>query len=208
MNLPTKLTMSRIILTIILIILFLFPFHNMNLDFPMWLLNGKNVIEIDSRYIYGGIIFLVASFTDFLDGYIARKKNLVTDYGKFLDAIADKVLVNSVLIIFASEGVISPINDISSKIGQIIPVVIIFRDTVVDMIRMMASSKGKVIAAGRAGKIKTACMMVGLTLTFFYNLPFELWNIDLANVLLVIATVLSIYSGIEYYYNNKKVLFN
>lgn len=198
MNLPTKLTMSRIILTIILIILFLFPFHNMNLDFPMWLLNGKNVIEIDSRYIYGGIIFLVASFTDFLDGYIARKKNLVTDYGKFLDAIADKVLVNSVLIIFASEGVISPI----------IPVVIIFRDTVVDMIRMMASSKGKVIAAGRAGKIKTACMMVGLTLTFFYNLPFELWNIDLANVLLVIATVLSIYSGIEYYYNNKKVLFN
>ena len=198
MNLPTTLTMSRIILTIILIILFLFPFHNMNLDFPMWLLNGKNVIEIDSRYIYGGIIFLVASFTDFLDGYIARKKNLVTDYGKFLDAIADKVLVNSVLIIFASEGVISPI----------IPVVIIFRDTVVDMIRMMASTKGKVIAAGRAGKIKTACMMVGLTLTFFYNLPFELWNIDLANVLLVIATVLSIYSGIEYYYNNKKVLFN
>ena len=198
MNLPTKLTMSRIILTIILIILFLFPFHNMNLDFPMWLLNGKNVIEIDSRYIYGGIIFLIASFTDFLDGYIARKKNLVTDYGKFLDAIADKVLVNSVLIIFASEGVIRPI----------IPVVIIFRDTVVDMIRMMASTKGKVIAAGRAGKIKTACMMVGLTLTFFYNLPFELWNIDLANVLLVIATVLSIYSGIEYYYNNKKVLFN
>ena len=198
MNLPTKLTMSIIIIIIILIILFLFPFHNMNLDFPMWLLNGKNVIEIDSRYIYGGIIFLIASFTDFLDGYIARKKNLVTDYGKFLDAIADKVLVNSVLIIFASEGVISPI----------IPVVIIFRDTVVDMIRMMASSKGKVIAAGRAGKIKTACMMVGLTLTFFYNLPFELWNIDLANVLLVIATVLSIYSGIEYYYNNKKVLFN
>lgn len=197
MNLPTKLTMSRIILTVLLILLFLFPFHNMNITFPMWALNFNEVIEIDSRYVFGGIIFLVASFTDFLDGYIARKKNIVTDYGKFLDAIADKVLVNSVLIIFASEGVISPI----------IPVVIIFRDTIVDMIRMMASTKGKVIAAGKAGKLKTICMMVGLTLTFFYNLPFEIWNIDVATVLLVIATVLSIYSGIEYYYNNKKVLF-
>ena len=198
MNLPTKLTMSRIILTVLLIMLFLFPFHNMNIVFPMWALKlNDTIIEIDSRYIFGGIIFLVASFTDFLDGYIARKKNIVTDYGKFLDAIADKVLVNSVLIIFAAEGVISPI----------IPVVIIFRDTIVDMIRMMASSKGKVIAAGKAGKFKTAFMMVGLTLTFFYNLPFEIWNIDVATVLLVIATVLSIYSGIEYYYNNKKVLF-
>ena len=196
MNLPTKLTMSRIILTVLLIMLFLFPFHNMNIVFPMWALKlNDTIIEIDSRYIFGGIIFLVASFTDFLDGYIARKKNIVTDYGKFLDAIADKVLVNSVLIIFAAEGVISPI----------IPVVIIFRDTIVDMIRMMASSKGKVIAAGKAGKFKTAFMMVGLTLTFFYNLPFEIWNIDVATVLLIIATVLSIYSGIEYYY--KKVLF-
>ena len=197
MNIPTKLTMSRIILTVILIILFLFPFHSMNITFPMWLLNAENAIEIDSRYIIGGIIFLIASFTDFLDGYIARKRNIVTDYGKFLDAIADKVLVNSVLIIFACEGVISPI----------IPVVIIFRDTIVDMIRMVAGSKGKVIAAGKSGKFKTAFMMVGLTLTFFYNLPFRLWNIDVANVLLVIATVLSIYSGIEYYYNNKKILF-
>ena len=92
-------------------------------------------------------------------------------------------------------------------ISPIIPVVIIFRDTVVDMIRMMASSKGKVIAAGISGKIKTIFMMCGLILTFFYNLPFELWNIDVANVLLILATVLSIYSGIEYYYNNKKLLF-
>ena len=102
------------------------------------------------------------------------------------------------LIIFACNGFISPI----------IPVVIIFRDTIVDMIRMVASSKGKVIAAGKAGKIKTVFMMIGLTLTFFYNLPFELWNVDVSNVLLIIATVLSIYSGIEYYYNNKKIIFD
>lgn len=197
MNLPTKLTMSRIIFTIMIIILFLFPFSQMNFEFPVWALNLNGVIEIDSRYIIGGILFVIASLTDFLDGYLARKNNLVTDFGKFIDAIADKVLVNSVLIIFAVEGIISPI----------IPVVIIFRDTIVDSIRMVASSKGVVIAAGKAGKLKTACMMVGLTLAFFYNLPFEIWNIDVTTVLLVIATVLSIYSGIEYYYANKKVLF-
>lgn len=198
MNLPTKLTISRIIFTVLIIILFLFPFHQMNFEFPMWTLNFKEVLEVDSRYIIGGILFVIASLTDFLDGYIARKKGLVTDFGKFVDAIADKVLVNSVLIIFAVNGVISPI----------IPVVIIFRDTIVDSIRMLASKKGVVVAAGKAGKLKTACMMVGLTLVFFYNLPFEIWNIDVATVLLVIATVLSIYSGIEYYYNNKKVLFS
>lgn len=198
MNLPTKLTISRIIFIVLIIVLFLFPFNQMNFEFPMWSLNFKEVIEIDSRYIIGGILFVIASLTDFLDGYIARKKGLVTDFGKFVDAIADKVLVNSVLIIFAVNGVISPI----------IPVVIIFRDTIVDSIRMLASKKGVVVAAGKAGKLKTACMMVGLTLVFFYNLPFEIWNIDVATVLLVIATVLSIYSGIEYYYNNKKVLFS
>ena len=198
MNLPTKLTISRIIFTVMIILLFLFPFNQMNLEFPMWALNFKEVIEIDSRYIIGGILFVVASLTDFFDGYLARKYNMVTDFGKFVDAIADKVLVNSVLIIFAVEGVISPI----------IPVVIIFRDTIVDSIRMLASKKGVVIAAGKAGKLKTACMMVGLTLTFFYNLPFEIWNIDVTTVFLVIATILSVYSGIEYYYVNKKLLFD
>ena len=198
MNLPTKLTISRIIFTIMIIVLFLFPFYQMNLEFPMWALDLGEVIEIDSRYIIGGILFIIASLTDFLDGYLARKNNQVTDFGKFVDSIADKVLVNSVLIIFAVEGVISPI----------IPVVIIFRDTIIDSIRMVASNKGVVIAAGKAGKLKTACMMVGLSLVFFYNLPFEIWNIDVANVLVVIATILSVYSGIEYYYNNKKVLFS
>ena len=86
MNLPTKLTMLRIILTVVLIVLFLFPFYQMNIEFPMWLVNGKEVIEIDSKYIIGGVIFIIASITDFLDGYFARKNNIVTNEGKFLDA--------------------------------------------------------------------------------------------------------------------------
>lgn len=197
MNLPNKLTMLRIFMTIAIIVILLFPFYQVNVEFPLWAWKFKEVIEVDSRYIISGILFVLASLTDFFDGKIARKRNMVTDLGKFLDAIADKVLVNSVLIILAAQTIISPI----------IPVVIIFRDTIVDSIRMMASTKGVVIAAGKAGKIKTATMMIGLTLTFFYNLPFEIWNINVADVLLIIATVLSIYSGIEYYYANKKVLF-
>lgn len=198
MNLPNKLTMSRIILTIIIIVLMLFPFYEINIEFPMWAWRFGEIIEVDSRYIISGVLFVIASLTDMLDGKIARKRGLVTDFGKFIDSIADKVLVNSVLIILAVNNVISPI----------IPVVIIFRDTIIDSIRMLASNKGVVIAAGKAGKLKTATMMVGLTLTFFYNLPFEIWNIDVANTLLVIATFLSIYSGIEYYYKNKKLIFD
>ena len=198
MNLPNRLTISRIILTVVIIIILTFPFYQVGIEFPMWTWRFKEVIEVDSRYIISGILFVIASFTDFLDGKIARKRGLVTDFGKFIDAIADKVLVNSVLILLATNAIISPI----------IPVVIIFRDTIVDSIRMMPANKGVVVAAGKAGKAKTAIMMVGLTLTFFYNLPFEIWNIDVSTVLLVIATVLSIYSGIEYWYLNKKLIFS
>ena len=198
MNLPNRLTISRIILTVVIIIILTFPFYQVGIEFPMWTWRFKEVIEVDSRYIISGILFVIASFTDFLDGKIARKRGLVTDFGKFIDAIADKVLVNSVLILLATNAIISPI----------IPVVIIFRDTIVDSIRMMAANKGVVVAAGKAGKAKTAIMMVGLTLKFFYNLPFEIWNIDVSTVLLVIATVLSIYSGIEYWYLNKKLIFS
>ena len=181
MNTPNKISIVRILLLPVFLFFYLATFIPFGI--------GK---------IIAFVVFLFAEFTDFLDGYLARKNNQVTDFGKFLDAIADKVLVNSTLIIFACNGVISPV----------IPVVIIFRDTIVDSIRMIASNKGVVIAAGSAGKAKTMCMMIGLTLVYFYNLPFEIWNLDVARFLLIIATVLSIYSGLEYYYKNKKVIFD
>ena len=92
-----------------------------------------------------------------------------------LDAIADKVLVNCILVILAATGFIHPI----------IPVIIIFRDTVVDSIKMIAGNKGHVVAAIKCGKWKTACMMLGITLTLFYNLPFETWNIQVSDILLI-----------------------
>lgn len=195
MNLPNKITMSRIFLTIVIIIILLFPFESAGLDLPKLFVNESLVVEI--KYLIAGVLFIIASVTDFIDGHIARKYNLITDFGKMIDAIADKVLVNSVLIILASLGFIS----------AIIPVVIIFRDTVVDSIKMIAGSKGNVVAAIKTGKYKTACLMVGVTLTLFYNLPFELLNIKVSEVLLIIACVLSIVSAIEYYNLNKKYIF-
>lgn len=195
MNLPNKLTITRLVLSVVLIIILLFPFYAINIEFPTYILNDKLVI--DSKYIIAGIIFIIASITDFIDGYIARKYDLITDFGKFLDAIADKVLVDSVLVILSAQGFIHPI----------ITVLIICRDIVVDSIRMIAANNGKVIAAGKVGKFKTAFLMFGITLTMFYNLPFELWNVNVANVVLIIATVLSVYSGIGYYFANKNKLF-
>lgn len=195
MNLPNKLTISRIIMSIIIIVLLLFPFQMAGFDFPKLFINEKLVV--DSKYLIAGILFIIASLTDFLDGYIARKNNLVTDFGKLLDAIADKVLVNSVLIILASQGFIHPI----------IPVVIIVRDSIVNSIKMIAASKGKVVAAIKSGKIKTACLMVGISLILFYNLPFELFNLRVADFLLFVAAIMSIISGIEYYNKNKHLIF-
>ena len=196
LNLPNKLTMLRIVLSVVIIIILLFPFDATGISMPTLFINESIVMNI--KYIIAGILFILASFTDFLDGYIARKYNLVTDFGKMIDAIADKVLVNSVLIILAASGFIHPI----------IAVVVILRDTVVNSIKMVAGNKGKVVAAIKSGKLKTACLMVGIALTLFYNMPFELWNLKVSDFLLVIAAILSIVSGFEYYRQNKHLLFS
>lgn len=196
MNLPNKITIGRIIMAFIVIIILLFPFEAMGITTTKFFVNESLVIDI--KYLIAGILFVIASVTDFLDGYIARKYNLVTDFGKMVDAIADKMLVNSVLIILASTGFIS----------AIIPVVVVTRDTIVDVIKMIAGSKGKVVAAIKSGKIKTICLMCGITLTLFYNLPFELINLKIADIFLVIATIMSIISGVQYFTMNKKMIFD
>lgn len=192
MNLPNKITIVRIILSILLLVLLMFPFDMCNVTFPSYQVFGS--ITVSLEYIIGGIIFLIASLTDFLDGNLARKKGLVTDFGKVMDAIADKVLVNGVLIVLACNGLIN----------VVVPVIIITRDIFVDSIKMVAGSKGKAVGASVLGKLKTICMMTGLTLVFFYNIPFELLNINVAEGLLYAATVLSIISGIQYYLVNKE----
>lgn len=193
MNLPTKITVARLFLTAVIVALLCIPFSFLGFEFPKYDING---VSVQLNYIIAGVIFIIASLTDFLDGYLARKNNQVTDLGKMLDAIADKVLVNPILIILAANGFI-PV---------IIPVIYITRDIVVDAIKMQAATKGKVQAAIKSGKYKTACMMVGLCLVFFYNIPFEFINIRVDLGLLIIACILSVVSAFEYYSINKELV--
>ena len=195
MNLPTKITVTRLLLTVVIIILLCFPFSLIGFHFPKFDVGG---VEVQLQYIISGVIFIIASLTDFLDGYIARKYNLVTDTGKILDAIADKVLVNPILILLACNGFI-PV---------IIPVIYVTRDIVVDAIKMQAASKGKVVAAIKSGKWKTATMMVGLVLVFFYNIPFEFINIRVDLFLLYFACIMSIVSAFQYFSLNKEIIFS
>lgn len=194
MNLPNKITLSRIIMTIFIIILLVFPFEEAGINLPQLYIN--EMIVVDIKYPIAGVLFIIASLSDMIDGRLARKNNQVTDLGKMLDAIADKVLVNTILVALSASGFIHPI----------IPIVVIFRDEVVNSLKMISGNKGKVIAASKTGKCKTVCMMIGISLTLFYNLPFELWNFKVSDMLLVIAMVLSVISGVQYYYACKNLI--
>ena len=196
MNVPNRITLCRIILSILLLVLIIFPMEKIGIDFPEFKI--ANVI-INSKYLICGVIFMIASLTDFLDGYLARKYNLVTDLVKVMDDIADKVLVNGVLIVLAVEGYIS----------VVVPVVIVSRDIFVDSIKMVAGQKSGAVGASKAGKFKTAFMLVGITLLFFQDIPFSLLGVNfVSRTIIMIATVLSVISGIQYYVKNKKYLFD
>lgn len=197
MNLPNKITCIRLFLSFVVLIILCLPWSNLGVEFPVFSI--YSVEQVDMKYIICGVLFMIGSVTDFLDGFIARKYNLVTDFGKVMDAIADKVLVNGVLIILAYD----------KFIPLIVPVIIITRDIVVDSIKMASGSKGKVVAASWPGKIKTICMMIGVTLAFFYNIPFAFIgkNIRLDYMFIFVAVVMSIISACQYYLANKDFIF-
>ena len=170
MNLPNKLTLLRIILTpIFMAVLYM--------GFP-----GANWVAL--------AIFIIASFTDLLDGKIARKYNLVTDFGKFADPLADKILVTAAMLWFV-------------EIGQMPAwalLIVVIREFGVSGLRMLASDKGRVIAAGWSGKVKTASTMVCIVLMF---LPIP----AIVNTICVLViAVTTLYSGVEYFVKNKDVI--
>ena len=187
MNLANKITLSRIVLSVLILVLLLFPWHQVGIDIPVYVVNKS--INVDLKYVIAGVLFIVASLTDFVDGRIARKYNMVTDIGKMLDAISDKILTNTLIVVLACEGLVSPV----------IAVIIIGRDIIVDSIKMLIGNKGKAVAAIGVAKYKTATLMVGLTLKLFYDLPFSLFINGVSDFLLIIASVLSIISGAKYY---------
>ncbi len=198
MNLPNKITCVRLVISVMVLLLLCLPWQQMKVEWPLYSVYGIEVVNL--KYIIAGVLFLIGSVTDFLDGYIARKYNMVTDFGKVMDAIADKVLVNGVLIILAYD----------KFIPLAVPVIIISRDIFVDSIKMVAGSKKGAVAAAWPGKIKTICMMIGVTLVFFYNMPFAFIGngIRIDYLFVFVATVMSIVSGCQYYLSYKDVILS
>ena len=201
MNLPNKITCVRLVISVIVLFILCFPWDAVGISEAERTVGPLfGVQNIDLKYIIAGVLFVIGATTDFLDGYLARKYNIVTDFGKVMDAIADKVLVNGVLIVLAYDGMLP----------LVVPVIIITRDIVVDSIKMASGSKGKVVAASWPGKIKTICMLIGVSLTFFYNMPFAFIGEGLAvdSLFIFVAVIMSIYSACQYYWVNKELLFS
>lgn len=192
MNLPNKLTVLRI---------FLVPFFIASL-----------LVSFPHHYAVALVFFIIASVTDYFDGKIARKHNLVTDFGKFLDPLADKILVISALICFVSLGLCD----------CILVIIVLFREFAVTSVRLVAASQGNVVAANIFGKIKTVTQMIAIIAVFVLQYILELAtlgiipigaNVDLsfiffviAEILLWISTFFAILSGIIYIYQNKKYI--
>lgn len=185
MNLANKLTVFRITLIPVIVLVSIFPYAQFGISIGTVsignvILNYKNIVVL--------VLFAVASITDFFDGYLARSRDMITTFGKFLDPIADKLLVNTVLILFAAQGIV-----------PVVPVLImIWRDTIVDAIRMLISQKGYVMAAGYLGKVKTVAQMVAIIFILLNNLPFELYGIPFSDIMLWFATLMSVLSGASY----------
>lgn len=142
------------------------------------------------------ILFAIASFTDYLDGHIARKHNLITSFGKFIDPIADKLLVNTMFILFAVDGVVP----------AVFVLIMIWRDMIVDGLRMNASAKGKVVAAGMMGKAKTVLQMFAIIFLLLNNLPFAFVSLPVADILFYAAVAVSVASGAEYFLKLKDIV--
>lgn len=142
------------------------------------------------------VIFTTAAISDFFDGYFARKLGLVNDFGKLMDAMADKVLVSAAFICLTGSGVIP----------AWVTIVIVSREFLVTGLRSLAAAKGIVIAAGKSGKLKALVQFVTVSLLLIGNWPFSLAGLPAGDWLLYVTVVLTIYSGVEYFYHSRHLL--
>ena len=172
MNLPNKLTTMRMALVPVFIVLYL----------------------MDYNYA-AAAVFVAASLTDFLDGHLARKYNLVTNFGKIMDPLADKLLVTSALVCMVQTGVVP---------GWMV-IVILAREFAITGLRSVAASEGVVIAAAWSGKIKTVTQMIAIIFLLIGNWPFELISVPFARIMLWIAVIMTVYSGAEYIYKSREL---
>lgn len=190
MNLPNKITVSRIFMIPLFLIVMLFPFS--------WGSLSLLGVELPVTHFVGALIFIIASTTDWIDGHFARKYNLVTNFGKFLDPLADKLLVSAALIVLVELG-FAP---------SWIVIVIISREFAVTGLRLILAGTGEVVAANILGKIKTWAQIVAISALLLHNMIFEMMNIPFDMIALWVALIFTIWSGWDYFAKNKEVLLS
>lgn len=188
MNLPNKITVSRVLLIPVFIVFMLADFGMGNLAI------GGTTLSIEQ--FIGGLLFIFASATDWLDGYIARKNNLVTNMGKFLDPLADKLLVSAAFIILVEFG-LAP---------SWVVIIIISREFAVTGLRLLLAGEGEVVAANQLGKIKTVTQILAISSLLLNNIFFEAINVPFGTIMLYICLFFTIWSGMDYFMKNKHVL--
>ena len=188
MNLPNKITLFRIFLIPIFIVLVLAP-----LNLGTLTVFGS---DIDIQLLVAAILFSVASFTDWLDGYLARKMNIVSNFGKFADPLADKMLVMSALILLVELGM-AP---------SWVVAVIVSRELAVTGLRLiLVEQGGTVMAAAWPGKIKTNTQMFAIIFLLINDFPFGGLNVSIGTILLYVCLFFTIYSGVNYFYEARDV---
>lgn len=188
MNIANKLTVTRMLMIPVFLIFLLVP---MNLG-----TFGSGSYSLPVSQAVAGIIFILASLTDWLDGQIARKRHLITNFGKFSDPLADKLLVMSAFVSFAGMGLMA----------SWMVIVILAREFAVTGLRLVAAGEGDVIAAGKMGKWKTFFQMLTIISFLFNNVPFGVRSFPLDQILLWTALILTILSGTDYFIKNRQVL--
>lgn len=190
MNIPNQITVSRVIMIPIFVIFMLVDFGWGEVSF----LGADILVE----HLIGAIIFIVASITDFIDGYYARKYNLVTNLGKFLDPLADKLLVSAALIILVQLDV-AP---------AWVVIVIISREFAVTGLRLILAEGGEVVAAKQLGKIKMWTQIIAISALLLDNIVFEMFSIPFALIMLYVSMFFTVWSGWDYFYANRRVLLD
>lgn len=188
MNIANQLTLLRIVLIPIFMIVLTAQGD--------WGQLSVGMTAIPLQQVYAAIIFAVASVTDYLDGYLARKYQLVTSFGAFFDPMADKLLVLTAFILLVE----------MQRVPAWIVIVIISRELMVTGLRvLLAQHDGKVMSAALPGKIKTFSQMFAIVLYLLNNIGFNDWNFPMAQVLLYVCLFFTVYSGVDYFYHARFV---